>query len=88
MLDLTPKLTNEPRSISSCAYVVPFDVTAALIKKESLFAIGPGEHWRYLVNPWVGRGARPPLTAPSFISGVLVDRIVILVDTLPKRAIC
>lgn len=36
----------------------------------------------------VGMGARPPMTAPSFIGQVLVHRITILVDTLPKRAIC
>ena len=36
----------------------------------------------------VGMGARPPMTAPSFIDQVLVDRITILVDTLPIRAIC
>ena len=37
---------------------------------------------------WVGRGDFPPLTAPSFIHLVLVDRILILVDTPAKRAIC
>ena len=36
----------------------------------------------------VGMGARPPMTAPSFIDQVLVDRITILVDALPIRAIC
>ena len=36
----------------------------------------------------VGMGVHPPMTAPSFIVQVLVDRIVILVDTLPTRAIC
>ena len=56
----------------------------ALMKNE-FFAISPGDNWRYIVNSWVGRGARPPLTALSFMSGVLVDRIVILVDTLPTR---
>lgn len=40
------------------------------------------------MQPGVGRGDFPPLTALSFMSEVLVDRIVILVDTLPKRAIC
>ena len=43
VLDLTPRFTNEPRSISLCAYVVPLDVTFALMKNESLFAINFGQ---------------------------------------------
>ena len=39
VLDFTPRLTNEPRSRSFSVYVVQFDVTAALIKNASLFAM-------------------------------------------------
>ena len=39
VLLLTPKFTNEPKSISDCWKVAPDDVTLALMKNESLFAM-------------------------------------------------
>ena len=43
-------------------------VTLPLIMKV-FFAIASGDHWRYIVNPWVGRGARPPPDRPILYVG-------------------